>query len=49
MIAETFPNQADAEQYATTAWQRIFTLGQGPVEQMKTVSLQIEQAQQGFK
>ncbi len=49
VIAETFANQADADQYATAAWQRIFTLGQGPVEEMKSVSLQIEQAQQGFK
>jgi len=49
VIAETFANQADAEQLASTAWQQILTLGQTPVEQMKSVSLQIEQAQQGFK
>jgi multiple sugar transport system substrate-binding protein len=49
VIAETFANQADAEQLASAAWQQIFTLGQTPVDQMKSVSLQIEQAQRGFK
>ncbi|HEX7588230.1 MAG TPA: sugar ABC transporter substrate-binding protein [Anaerolineae bacterium] len=49
VIAETFANQAAAEQFASAAWERIFTLGQGQVEQMKAVSQQIEQAQKGFK
>ncbi len=49
VIAETFANQADAQRLVSTAWQQIFTLGQAPVEQIKTVSRQIEEAQQGFR
>ena len=49
VIAETFANQAAAQQAAAAAWERIFTLGQAPVDQMKPVSQQIEQAQQSFK
>jgi len=49
VVAETFPNMADATALASAAWQEIFTLGQAPVEKMKTVSQQIEAAQQGFK
>ena len=49
VVAETFPNMADAARLATAAWQEIFTLGQAPVEMMKRVSEQIEAAQQGFK
>ena len=49
VVAETFPNMADAARLATAAWQEIFTLGQAPVETMKRVSEQIEAAQQGYK
>jgi hypothetical protein len=49
VIAETFANQADAQRLIFPAWDKIFTLGQAPVELIKTVSQQIEQAQQGPK
>lgn len=49
VIAETFANQAEAQRLASTAWEKIFTLGQAPVDQIKAVSAQIEQAQQGNK
>jgi hypothetical protein len=49
VIGEEFANQADALRLALAAWQRILTLGQSPVELMKDVSQEIEQAQQGFK
>jgi multiple sugar transport system substrate-binding protein len=49
VIAETFANQAAAEQSASAAWERIFALGQAPVEQMKLVSQEIVQAQHGSK
>ena len=49
VIAETFANQADAQRLAAPAWEKIFTLGQAPVDQIKAVSAQIEQAQQGYK
>lgn len=45
VTAETFPNMADATQYAYDAWDQIFTLGQAPVERMETVCEQIEAAQ----
>jgi multiple sugar transport system substrate-binding protein len=47
VIAEVFANMGDAERIAYAAWQRIFALGEAPVEEMKTASLQIEQAQAG--
>ncbi len=47
VVAETFANQADAQRLTDEEWQRIFTLGQAPVEEMKTVSRQIEAAQGG--
>ena len=49
VIGEEFANQADALRLAKAAWQQIFTLGKSPVEIMKDVSRQIEEAQQGFK
>ena len=49
VIGEEFANQADALRLAKAAWQQIFTLGKSPVEIMKDVSRQIEQAQQSFK
>ncbi|HEU0297772.1 MAG TPA: extracellular solute-binding protein [Anaerolineales bacterium] len=48
VIGEGFANQADAQRLADAAWQQIFTLGQSPVEIIKDVSAQIEDAQQGF-
>jgi multiple sugar transport system substrate-binding protein len=49
VVAETFANQADAQRLTSAAWQQIFTLGQAQVEQMKMVSRQIEEAQQGLR
>jgi multiple sugar transport system substrate-binding protein len=49
VIAETFANQDDAQRLASSTWQQVLTLGQAPVEQIKTLSRQIEEAQQGFK
>jgi multiple sugar transport system substrate-binding protein len=48
VIGEEFPNQADAQRLANAAWQKIFTLGQAPVDTMKDLSREIEAAQQGF-
>jgi len=48
VIGEEFANQADAQRLANAAWQQIFTLGQSPVEIIKDVSSNIEEAQQGF-
>lgn len=45
VVAETFANQSDAQRLTDEEWQRIFTLGQAPVEEMKAVSRQIEAAQ----
>jgi multiple sugar transport system substrate-binding protein len=49
VIGEEFANQADALRLTKAAWQKIFTLGQSPVEMIKDVSREIEQAQPGFK
>lgn len=48
VIGEGFANQADAQRLANAAWQKIFTLGQAPVEIIKDLSRDIEAAQQGF-
>jgi ABC-type glycerol-3-phosphate transport system substrate-binding protein len=45
VIAETFANMEAARQLTYAAWDQIFTLGQAPVEQMKAVSRQIDDAQ----
>jgi multiple sugar transport system substrate-binding protein len=47
VVAETFPNMADATRLANAAFQEIFTLGQAPVESLKAVSRKIEEAQKG--
>lgn len=47
VIAEIFPNMIDAQRLAYAAWERIFTLGQAPVDIMREVSRQIEDAQRG--
>jgi multiple sugar transport system substrate-binding protein len=48
VIGEEFANQADAQRLANAAWQKIFTLGQAPVDIIKDLSREIEAAQQGF-
>jgi multiple sugar transport system substrate-binding protein len=45
VTAEVFDNMVDARPLATSAWQRIFTLGQAPVSTLVEVSGQIEAAQ----
>ena len=40
---------ADAARIANAAWEQILTLGEAPVELLKTASREIEQAQQGFE
>jgi multiple sugar transport system substrate-binding protein len=47
VVAETFPNMAEAVRLANTAWQQIFVLGKAPVATMRTVAQQIEAAQRG--
>lgn len=47
VISEVFANQADAQALAGAAFQQIFTLGKAPVDQMRSVSDQIELAQKG--
>ena len=46
VTAETAANMAEATRIANAAWDQILTLGQAPVERMKEVSRQIEDAQQ---
>jgi multiple sugar transport system substrate-binding protein len=48
VIGEEFANQADAQRLANGAWQQIFMLGLSPVETIKVLSRQIEEAQKGF-
>ncbi len=45
VTAEIFPNMSDARRLALAAWEQIYMLGQSPVEMMRDVSAQIEQAQ----
>ena len=45
VTAEIFPNMAEAKRLAYDAWDKIFTLGQAPVDIMKDVSDQIQNAQ----
>jgi ABC-type glycerol-3-phosphate transport system substrate-binding protein len=45
VTAEIFASMAEAKQLAVAAWDQIFTLGQAPVELMKTVCRQIEETQ----
>ena len=46
VTAEIFPNMDDAKRLAYDAWDQILTLGQAPVDIMKDVSEQIQNAQQ---
>ena len=45
VTAEIFANMAEARRITYTAWDQIFTLGQAPVEQMKTVCRQVQAVQ----
>jgi multiple sugar transport system substrate-binding protein len=45
VVAEVFANMEEARGLALSAWERIFTLGQAPVELMAEVSDQIEELQ----
>ena len=45
VTAEIFPNMSEARRYTLAAWEKIYMLGQSPVEIMKDVSSQIELAQ----
>lgn len=47
VVAEIFPNMADATRLANAAFQEIYTLGQAPVESLRVVSRKIEEAQKG--
>jgi hypothetical protein len=45
VVTEVFANMEEARQLTLSAWERIFTLGQAPVELMAEVSGKIEQLQ----
>ena len=45
VVAEIFANQDEAKRIAYDAWNQVFTLGQAPVDQMRTASQEINKAQ----
>ena len=45
MTAEIFANMDEAKRLTYAAWNQIFTLGQAPVEQMRSVCQQIQETQ----
>ena len=45
VVAEVFANMEEARELVLSAWERIFTLGQAPVELMTEVSTQVENLQ----
>jgi multiple sugar transport system substrate-binding protein len=45
VVAEIFARQDEAKQIASDAWNQIFTLGQAPIDQMRTASQEIDRAQ----
>ncbi len=45
VTTEIFPNMDEAKRLAYAAWEKIFTLGKAPVDIMKSVSQQIQEAQ----
>jgi ABC-type glycerol-3-phosphate transport system substrate-binding protein len=47
VTAEIFANMADAKRITYDAWDQIFTLGEGSMEQMETACRQIQEAQPG--
>jgi ABC-type glycerol-3-phosphate transport system substrate-binding protein len=49
VVAEIFPNMVDAKRLIYAAWDQIFLLGEQPVDLMKEVSSQIEEAQKAIQ
>ena len=47
VVSEIFPNMTEAVRLVYSAWEKIFLLGEQPVELMKEVSRQVELAQPG--
>jgi multiple sugar transport system substrate-binding protein len=45
VVAEVFAHQDEAKRIATDAWNQIFTLGQEPIDQVRTASQEIDRAQ----
>ncbi len=45
VTAEVFANMEEAKRLTYAAWDQIFTLGQAPVEQMRSVCQQVQEAQ----
>ena len=45
IVAEVFPNMEEAKRLVYLAWDQIFLLGEQPVDIMKAVSSQVEEAQ----
>ena len=45
VVAEIFPNMVDAKRLIYAAWDQIFLLGEQPVDLMKEVSSQVDEAQ----
>jgi multiple sugar transport system substrate-binding protein len=45
VVSEIFPNMTEAVPLVYSAWEKIFILGEQPVDLLKQVSLQVEQAQ----
>jgi multiple sugar transport system substrate-binding protein len=45
VVAEIFPNMVDAKRIVDSAWDQIFLLGEQPVNLMKDISRQVEEAQ----
>jgi len=45
VVAEIFANQDAAKRIAYDAWNQVFTLGQAPIDQMRTASMEIDKAQ----
>jgi len=45
VVAEIFPNMVDAKRLIYAAWDQIFLLGEQPVDLMKEVAQQVEEAQ----
>jgi multiple sugar transport system substrate-binding protein len=45
VVAEIFSNQDDAKRVASDAWNQVFTLHQATIEQMRTASEEINEAQ----
>jgi multiple sugar transport system substrate-binding protein len=45
VTAEVFANMEEAKRLTDAAWDQIFTLGQAPVEQMRSVCQQVQEAQ----